>query len=168
MRVFKSSSGKEIKVLGVSQTLIDGVLASVKFPEKPKYKAVTAGGGEEWYEHDLTTLETPEDKAAWAKYEEDTKTANAELYKRMFNMFVLKGTAFEIPNESDWVEEQQFLGIALPTNKFELKVHYLQSEILHTQGDYSDLTIAIMAESGAKEEVVASAQAAFRDQVNKD
>lgn len=165
---YTTASGRKITILSVPPFLLDKVMGAVKYPEAPTYKAVTAGGEEELHYHDETTVVTDEEKAAWEKYKRDLENAKLRENELMMNAMFLKGIDVDMSGEhfTDWIEEQEFLGIELPTSKPALKVHYITTEILSDLNDLSKIMGLIMQSSGVAEEVVDAALNSFQGAVS--
>lgn len=165
---YTTSNGHTVTIQAVPPFLLDKVLGSVKYPDPPTYEAVTAGGEKEIHEHDDTTVQTDEEKAALAKYKRDLANAKLHENEMMMNAMFLKGIEVDMDSVSfqDWVDEQEFLGIELPKGKPALKVHYISTEILGDLNDLTKIMGLIMSKSGVAEEVVAAALNSFQNSVS--
>lgn len=165
---YTTSNGVVVEIKSVPPYLLDQLFQQINYPIKPTYSTVTAGGEKEVFEHDETTLETPEDKAIWAKYQAEQAAAELQENELMMNVMLLKGINVDTENGHyhDWLEEQAFLGIKLPESKPALKVQYIKTEVLANPEDIAQLMTLIMAQSGVSEEVVKSATDSFQSAVS--
>lgn len=106
----------------------------------PTYMVPTVGGGEQGpFPLDEESLDVPGDKektklnyaqwdahkAALARLDE----AQAEQYARARLLYGIDWSSVEIPND-DWLELQEMVGIKIPENEIERKLHYLLTEVL--------------------------------------
>jgi len=165
---YTTASGITIKIRGVPQMLLDKIRRSVKTPEPPKYKAVTVAGVEEWHDHDETTLETEdiletsENKRAWFQYKASIAEADDLIKDRIQKAIILRGIVVDMPESSDWLEEQQFLGITIPTDERELYIHYIQTEVIGYAQDFANVMELIMAQTGVPDAQLAEVRESFR------
>jgi len=155
-------NGHKLTLLPVSPFLVDKAMATVNVagPEPPTYTAVTAAGVEEVHPHDETTLETDEDRRAWAEYLEQKRAAEQARQESLIRILFVKGIEVNIP-KNGWVEEQQFFGIDVPKNPLELKVHFISTEVLHSLDDMLALMGDIMELSGVSREAIEVASESF-------
>jgi hypothetical protein len=164
--VFTTSHGYKLHIHSIPQMLIDKVRNSVQMPDPPTYDATLASGEVIKLPHDLTTLETDDEKYLWQQYEASVKEAQKLSSKRMTDTLILKGIEkIDLPEDNTWREDQEYLGIVIPTNERELYVHYVSTEILYTAEDFYNLSEMIMRSTGVSEEKLAEAQASFRSQM---
>lgn len=167
MKTFVSSNGKELKVWGVTRSVIDNILNSAEYPPKPTYTAVTASGVEEVHNHDETTLATEQDKSAWEAWKVEYAKVDSKVYRHILDAFLLVGCEVDMSNIDQWVKLQVFLGIKIPENEFELQRNFIESTYLPTSDDLINLTTMLMSASGADEEAVAAAKRSFRGEEQK-
>lgn len=164
MKNFTTSRGITIEFLPIP-TLLEKLQAQHKTPEPPTYEIKAATGVTERHAHDETTLESDEDKAAWADYQERLKTATNQFNLALMRLVMLRGIKVELPEGNAWVEEQEFIGLTVPTEPTERKLHWLETEVLADRNDYMQVIVGVMEASGVPEEVVSQAEATFRGQV---
>jgi len=157
-------NGYKLKIKSIPPHLMDKASKSIEWPEIPMYETETAGGEIEYHPHDETTLETPEDKKAWADYQTALEKAQDDENERMMKVILLKGIDIELKGKKfeDWKEEQEYLGIELPTSKPALKVHYIETEILGDNEDIIEIMSKVIEASGVSPEVVQDAKESFR------
>lgn len=161
---YTTTSGHKVKIIGVPPFLMDKVSQQTQYPSVPTYTVTTASGVEETHPHDETTLSTDAEKATWSEYVLALETAKLQENEILMNTMFLKGIEVDLdgPDFQDWVAEQRFLGIALPTEKPALKVDYIKSEILGSVEDITKIMSLIMSQSGVSQEVVDQATASFQ------
>jgi hypothetical protein len=128
----------------------------------PTYTITTASGAKETHPHDETTLQTEEDKAAWAAHASAKARMDREFSEGFMRYLLLGGViCAAIPKE--WVEQCTFLGLDLPENAGERKLLYIQMELLPTPADLERAMAAIMAVSGSgSQEMIRTAEDLFR------
>jgi len=165
---FTTSTGVELILKPISPLLAGKVRTSVIWPEKPTYQAKTVSGEIEEHPHDETTLETDEDKAAWLKYLLATAQAEGELNERISKMLFKRGIDYKtlkLPKNESWIAEQEDMGITVPDDPLQRKMHYVETELLASKEEIKSLILRLMAMSGVDEEVIAAAERSFRGEV---
>ncbi len=165
--VFVTKDGNRIPLRRVAPLLMEKVRQSVKLPTPPTYEVETVGGDIEIHVHDETTLETDEDRAAWAAYQTAQAQANGDLMEKILRLLFAKATGDVVPAGDEWIKEQQYLGVDVPDDPLGRKIHYIQTELLTHTGDIMAFMSAAVALTGVDEEVVESAEATFRNQVRQ-
>lgn len=137
-----------------------------KLLDPPTYTTKLPGGGSQTHEYDQEAIDdasTPEeDKKLWEQHLKDVAEFNTDFSEQSMKMILYDGIQCEMPE--DWEEEQRWMGIEIPENKFDLKVHYLQTEVFKTPLDLQNVVQKIMSASmkGVDEEAVAAAMSSFR------
>ncbi len=170
-KFFTTSAGVQIGVQPVPPLLVEKVraaaAASVTVPPVPTYLVELGDGTQVPAEHDATTLETDEEKAAWSAYEKATKERESVAGTKTMELFLIKGTTI-VPPDDDWAAEQAYFGVSVPTDPAGRKLHYIQTELLNTVDDIQGLMAAIVDASGIDPEVVTAAKATFRGGVRQE
>ena len=164
--VFVTATGVELTLKRISPLLLGKITASVEMPSRPTYEAQTVAGEIETHEHNETTLETDEDRAAWQKYLIDSALAQQEVNTRVTLLLFRRGIdyeALELPEDEHWIEEQEALGVEVPTDPLERKIHYMETEAFTSRDEIKRLTVRLMAMTDVPEEVLAAAERSFRD-----
>ncbi len=165
--VFVTKDGNRIPLRRVAPLLMEKVRQSVKLPTPPTYEVETVGGDIEIHIHDETTLESDEDRAAWAAYQTAQAQANNDLMEKILRLLFAKATGDVVPAGDEWIKEQTYLGVEVPDDPLGRKIHYIQTELLTHTGDIMSFMSAAVALTGLDEEVVEAAEATFRNQVRQ-
>lgn len=161
---FTTSTGFKLKLKPVSPYLIQKVQQSLSEPEPPTYEVVTAVGVKEVHKHDSVSIQTAsdEDKLLWVKYLMELQRVNAEINDRVMRLIILRGVETDVP-EYGWDREQEeVLGLKVPKDPSDRKVHYILTEAISTATDIADLVTAVIALSGISQEAVNAARSSFR------
>jgi len=161
---YETRKGVAVRLCLFSPVLQDKVRQSVEFPEVPIYIAKTAGGGKEEHPYTADMIETGDERAMWAEYQAARLAANLLLYDHLGRLALIRGTEIDIPDDG-WDTEQESLGITVPTDPTERKIHYIETEAVESNQDYSELILAILAYQGIQQEDRAAAAVSFPDPV---
>lgn len=167
-RVFVTSMGVEVPLRPISPLLMQRVHASVPLPQPPTYEVEIVGGAKQTFYHDEESVaEDPEAKRLWNQYQDDLAEARALRNTRALRVMLYKGTAMQMPEGDDWIEEHRFLGLDVPDDARELYQYYMETEVLGTAEDVQGLMAAISELMGVKAEDVNAAIDSFRDPVGQ-
>ena len=131
----------------------------------PSYEIELPGGGIEVHNYDEKSIaedSTPQkDKDAWVEYQEQFKLQQAELNQKLMDYMYYEGVDCEVSEE--WKAKQEWLGIDLPDNPFDLKVQYVMTEIVKTpiQAKEASEQIFKLSMKGVDESAIKAAEATF-------
>lgn len=179
---FTNSIGMTFQIVGLSPLEMPRIQASVTYPKKPTYRVETAGGGFEEHEHEVkiipatdsepekvvSTLNTDEDKAAWAAYEEAFAKAESELSERMLRTCLLDGvvlTDVAKENMNRWKRRQELKGIPVSDDPDQLELDFKTSMVGQTPEDFQLLMELILSLTGVGEEDIEKLRRSFPDTV---
>lgn len=177
-----TTGGRRVEMQPVAQRDIEKAVAVVDREFKAKEEPVdppwywsvepdeNGEGGEKvfWDAASVAKDGTEEEKAAWAKHQDTTNRLAKAREARATEIMLLKG----IKNEADkmptpeWVKEQEYWGIELPTDPRKLALEYIQSEVLKTPFDIINATkkVVLLNLNGVvKDEEIAAVEATFQD-----
>jgi hypothetical protein len=184
METITTTAGLELPIQPVSRQLIDKAVARVekRYRERgepldlPTYEVAILGGKSTQREPlDEKSLEAGDEaetarrKTAWAAYQDATGRLAAEKDYLGQKLWLCLGIPVEAP-ENGWREVQEMLGVEIPVDTpeapFELKYHWLTTEILKTPDDFLSAITGVtrLSNAGAiNEEDYAAAVKSFRD-----
>jgi hypothetical protein len=179
MNEYTTSLGKRIEFVPIGP-LLDKLHASQPEVKPPTYTVKTAlGATEEW----PLVEQVPTDDAGWAalieKQDSDENklavmeyrnalTASQAVYsKNLMRLILTRGLKVEIPDGDEWVDDHRFLGLTVPDDPRERRVHYIETEVLATIEDYRNLVHGVFEASEVSEDLIAQFEAAFQRPVEK-
>lgn len=166
-------TGITIRLNPVSPILIGKMNDALQQPPVPRYKVETVAGITEWHDHDESTIaedDTPEEeKQAWVEYKKKIRELDQLRAQRFMDLFMSKGIDFEMPDGDEWAETQELLGVTIPPPEKRLarKIHYLQTEVLTTQDDITEVMQRVMAMTGVGNKALSEARSLFRRSVQR-
>lgn len=171
---YTTKSGYTIRFRTIAPSLIAKVQQSIDEAKKPTYVEERVGGKNEDgtplmiavnVEHDESTLETEEEKQAWADYLRKRDEVDKLRKERIMQLFYLRGIDVDLPNNDEWLEDQRYLGVKdLPdgSDTRGTKLHFLDTEVLASPEDIMEVITAIITLSGVEQEAIEEARAMFR------
>lgn len=138
----------------------------------PTYTVEIAGSTPEkpltqLFQHDETTLTTDEYKAQWAAHKIAIQRLETELAK-IRTEIVLDCLQIELPENTNWMSRQKRHKIKLPEDLYDLRHHYIRTEILKSAEDlYMAMQKIIVASlSGSvDEETIEAGLRTFRNSI---
>lgn len=152
-----------IELKPINPMLLRMAMSAVKIPKRPTYEAKTAGGRVEHHPLDeVSALDNPSDNARWQMYIEEREEAMGERTNASMRATFYYGTVMTPPNNG-WDDEQEMLGIEVPSKPELRKAHYLMSTL--TVADMNGLMRAITRNMGISEEGIEAAEDSFRGPV---
>lgn len=164
----KTPQGQEIKVVPVAMLLIEEVRLAgqktVEVPPIPTYPVELPDGTILTYEHDEKSIETPEEKEAWSKYQAALQKQTQTASLKVMDLLFAKGVELDddLLLHGEWREDQEFLGVKIPTHKLSLKLHYLRTEVLTSPSAITEGLAEIMEASGIDKSLVQAARNTFQ------
>lgn len=167
--VFVTSTGFTLKLKPVSPFLIQKVQTSMPEPPAPTYTVTTAAGNVETHTHDAESIkDAPDtDKEAWVKYITELRAQQSEVNDRLVRLIILRGIESDVP-EYGWDRAQEDLGVTVPKDPNERKVHYILTETIGTAEDMANLITNVIALSGVNQEAVEAARSTFRNSLRRN
>lgn len=181
-RPYTASSGLKVILTGLPPLVPQRIDASVEYPDKPSYSVETASGDIETYEHDETSLETPEDKEAWAAYVEGMNAAETDLTERLLYAVLLECVELEDYEDLfyEWKTKQELIPLPLAEAKDpederavkkaeqENKFHFMQIEVFRDADDIGEILTIVMGLTGVSVEDLASARDSFPSEMESE
>lgn len=136
----------------------------------PTYTVELAGTkSTQTFEHDETTLKTDEDREMWAKHVDALSRYTIEL-NELRTEIVLDCIKVELPEDTKWMDRQKRHHVKLPTDPYELRHHYIRTQVLRSVEDiYLAMQKVIVASlSGSVDEAAIEASLkTFRDTIQQ-
>lgn len=177
MNAFVTSTGAELELRPIPLIALQMIRTKARKDalqqgeplDPPTYEAITALGEKERHPHDLSTLETDEDREAWEAYQVAEGRLQAEVSSRTIRLVLTRGIALDPPSKADLARWED-LGVEISEDPRERLTEYLQLEYLNTPGDIKRLVLAVLSLSmeGAPKEQVDAIQDLFRRSVEGD
>ena len=168
MTSFITSRGIELAFKPIPQMLIDRVQRTHKLPDPPTYEVKSVTGVTETHYHDETTLETDDDRAAWAAYIAARDAELVEANRAFMRLVFLRGVECAMPGDDTWEREQALMGIDVPIDAIEKRLHYLETEVVATVQDADVIVRGVLEASGVPQEALAQAEDTFRHSPRRD
>ena len=168
---FVTSQGRDIRILPVSQvtiarirqSLVDEYIAKGAVLNPPKYTVKDVAGTEQEFYHNESTIESqPEAKQDWYAYVKDTTDLDNAIKDKVTKYMYMHGMVVPEDSTPEWLEEQQWLGLAIPENRLDAKFNYILDCVLVTNEDKTGAMLQIIRVSGVKSEVLQAVEDSFR------
>lgn len=176
-----TTAGRRVEFQPVAQRDIEKAVAVIEREFKargepldpPWYYSIepddNGNGGEKvfWDAASVAKDGTVEDKEAWVKYQDAVTRLAFARDLRATEVMLLRGIKNEVDKRPtpEWIKEQEYWGIELPSDPRKLQLEYIDSEILIAPIDKIAATkkVALLNLNGvASEEDIASVEATFQ------
>lgn len=179
---YTTSKGTKIELRPISLMLINKIESGVRKEYEargepvmpPTYEVEVAGGGKIVQYHDETTLvvegddeKTAANREAWNKHLLALAKMRNEVRDAQ-TAVILEGIIFEMP--TGWEERHRRLHVEVPEDPTDKRLHYIQTELLVTPEELTNVIgeIMILSSAGAaKEEDIAAARRTFRNKLGQ-
>lgn len=128
---FETRNGIKVILRGMPPLIPQMVANSVPMPDPPTYSVPTADGGEEIWEHDESTLSTPEDRAEWDAYLEAKNKAETDVTEKLLRAILIESVKLDVSEEqvAVWKRKQELIGLPVPADDEELMLHFKEVEV---------------------------------------
>lgn len=160
-KTYQTSRGYDVPILAVSTFLLQRVMGTYPQPEPPTYTSKTVAG-EQTFPHTAETLETDEDKAAWAAYQQAKHAVEIERFRAIMRLLLTQGMKLPPPTP-EWESQMRGMRIPIPEDEFEKYMLWIETEIVGGVADMIGLLMAVMrASNDIPEEAISAVEADFR------
>lgn len=175
-RLFITSKGVALHLVGVSPLLIAKLQTSGEMPEVPTRKVMLdfGGDGEESsndYQIEVLSeddLQDDEEKKLWAEYIAKRDALLTKRNDKFLKAIFAKGVIVDMSRIDLWKEEMAYFEIPVPEHPLDQKVEYIQTEALSNTTDMIEIITGVLGESGIPEEDLAEVRAMFQRSVRRD
>ena len=167
---YTTERGVTVNVVPIPM-LLDEIRKATPGPDQPTYTEHIAGGAEQEVvisDADARTWqkENPESWAehaeAWEAYELERDAAQSLLNDRISQAVYKRAVIVDLPKNDDWIADQAELGLTVPDNPRERRVHYIKTEVIGGMKDVLRMT-AMANGADLSEEALSIAEDSFRD-----
>jgi len=170
-----TSTGNELRLVPMSAYKIAAIQQSIKFPECPTYEVETVTGEKVSFKHTKDTMkdgvlvkgtvETEEEKIAFAAYETEYAKSASTVNERMTKAILRDCVIVNIPDDDTWKKKQERDGIVIPEDEDELKIHYITTELLGNVVDLLAIRNQVTSMSTIDAEFLQQAEELFCSQM---
>lgn len=138
--------------------------------DPPRY-LIESDAGDTWADYDLESIKegTEEEQEAWDKHIDALIRLKDEKDDLDTKIMCMKGIK-NVPEDDAWEKWQESLGIEIPEDPTEKRIHWCQTVLLKTTRDVFGLTTQIYMLSGTgavSEEEIRAAEGLFQDKMQE-
>lgn len=165
---YTTSTGATVKFLGVSPTFIDKLQNAGTLPEIPVRKYMTEFGEEQTEPMTEEEPKSPEEQAEWDAYVEKRDAILDRRNQNFIRAIFAKGVEVDESHVEEWKQEQEEIwGLEVPTNKVDLKVEYIQNELVGNAEDIINIITGVLGKTGIPEEAMTEVREMFRSSLRR-
>jgi hypothetical protein len=167
------TSNGEVLILNSISPLFIAKLQSVgTLPDVPtrKVKLELDGLEDTYQEEELSEedLQDADEQRRWKEYVEERDTVLTKRNTGFMKAIFAKGVTVDLNNLDAWKEEQEFYGLEIPSHPTDLKVEYLQTEIVTSTEDMVGIITGVLGKSGIPQEELESVRSMFRGSIRRN
>ena len=163
---YTTKSGVTVILTGMPPLVPQQIANSVEMPSVPTYEVPTADGGVEIWEHDETTLQTDDEKAAWAKYLAEKEEAETIVTERLLKAILLEAVEVKETGQLErWKKKQKLIGLDVPEDQDELLLYFKENEVYHDLQAIEFVMNQVLELTGVSREEIASMKDSFPDRL---
>lgn len=167
---YVTAKGIKVRFIGVNPTLIDKLNNAGTLPDVPTREIGVPELGDVQKEPlSADDLQNEEERNLWKEY---VTKRDAVLQKRNDNF--LKAVFFhgiEIDDSTldEWkIEQEEVWGLEVPNNRVDLKVDYINSEIIGNAEDLGNIIAGVLGKAGVPKDQLEEMRATFRGAIRGD
>jgi len=172
---YTTERGVTVNVMPIP-LLLDEIRKATPTPAQPTYTETLAGGAKQevkisdaealvWQEKDPETWKEHAEK--WATFEQERDAAQSLLNERIWKAVMKRAIVVDLPKDDDWIAEQAELGITVPENPRERRIHYIRTEVVGGLKDSIKMT-AIANGADITEEALSLMESSFRNNLARE
>ncbi|MFA5322357.1 MAG: hypothetical protein WC373_06745 [Smithella sp.] len=132
---YETSLGFVLTLKPLSPDILAAIREQVKFPDPPTYENELLGGGKETIFHTEETIETEEEKTAWAEYLKEFHKARTLFYEKKLRAIFRRCIIIDLPDDNEWKDLLIEDGIKIPDSPAELKYLFITTQTLGSVTD---------------------------------
>lgn len=164
-----TSTGAKVETVSVSPMLIQKTQTQGTPPAVPYRENATAFGEAEKEELTKDDLRNDEEKARWKEYIFAMDALNTKRNEDLLRVIFAKGVKVDEAKMEEWKREQvEDWGFDVPSNKIDLKVEYVQTDLIGGPEDMVNIMLDVMGKSGIPEKELENVRTMFRSSIRRD
>ena len=170
---YKTERGITIQVVPIPM-LLDELQRNYPDIPAPTYTETIAGGGTQTVtitETDamIAAAENPEwwgqHKPAWEAYQKAVAERSVKVNEAVWRAICLRAIQIDLPVDESWIDDHRSLGMAIPDNQKERRLHYIRTEVVGGPRDMIRIT-GMAAGVNIDEEALERVEGSFRGQLS--
>ena len=169
--VYLTANGTELVLNSISPLFIAKLQSVGTLPDIPTRKVkLDLDGLEPTYQEEPLSeedLQTVEEERIWAKYVEERDAVLTRRNTGFMKAIFAKGVSVDLDHLDAWKEEQEYFGLEIPEHPTDLKVEYIQTEVITSTDDMIGVITGVLGRSGVPQEELESVRAMFRDSIRR-
>lgn len=172
-KIYETDAGAQLILKTVSPLFLKKLQATGTMPDVPirKVKLDLDGFETTYQEEPLSAddLQDADEERRWKAYVDERDVILEKRQDRFMKAVFDKGTELigGMTEIETWKEDLEYYELPVPTNPRDIKVEYIQSEIVKTAEDMVGIVTGVLAESGVPPEEVENMRAMFRGSIRR-
>lgn len=169
--IYETENGHKLILNSISPLFIAKLQSIGTLPDVPTRKVMLELDGlEPTYQIEELSqddLQDEEEERRWKEYVKERDEVLAKRNTGFMKAIFAKGVTVELGNLEEWKAEQEYFGLEIPTHPTDLKVEYIQTEVVGSAEDMVGVITGVLGKSGVPQEELESVRAMFRSSIRR-
>lgn len=168
---YVTENGTVLILNGISPLFIAKLQSVGTLPDVPvrKVKLELDGLEDTFQEEPLSEedLQDDDERRRWKAYVEERDEVLTRRNNGFMKAVFAKGVTVDLANLEAWREDQEYYGLTVPTHPTDLKVEYIQTEVVTNAEDMVGIITGVLGKSGIPQEELESVRSMFRGSLRR-
>lgn len=169
--IYETENGTKVILNSVSPLFIQKLQSAGTLPDVPTRQVkLDLDGFEPTFQTEHLSegdLQTAEEEKQWKEYVEERDAVLSKRQNNFMKAIFDKGTTIDIGDIEAWKEDLLYYELPIPTNPRDMKVEYIQTEVVKSADDMVGIITGVLGKSGVPQEELESVRASFRDSIRR-
>jgi hypothetical protein len=169
--IYQTENGKQVILNSISPLFIAKLQSAGTLPEIPTRQVkLDLDGFEPTFQIERLSaedLQDAEEQEKWRVYEEERDAVLAKRNTGFMKAIFAKGVTVDLTHLDEWKEEQVYYGLEVPLHPTDLKVEYIQTEVVESAEDMVGIITGVLGKSGIPQEELEAVRSQFRNSIRR-
>lgn len=167
--IYITSKGKKVRLIGLNPARLEKLQNAGNMPPVPFRLLETDFGESQKEELTADSLMNDEERKQWQEYIEKRNAIETKRSENVMKYVFHDGIAIDDEIIDEWkVEQEEVWGLEVPNNRIDLKVDYINAEIIGNSEDLGEIMAGVMERTGVSAEALDEVRATFRSDLRRN
>lgn len=166
--IYTTSKGKKVKLIGLNPARLEKLQNAGTMPPVPFRLMETELGESQREELTADSLLTDQERKEWKEYIEKRNAIEARRSENVMKYVFHDGISIDDEILEEWkTEQEEVWGLEVPNNRIDLKVDFINAEIIGNSEDLGEIMAGVMERTGVSAEALDEVRATFRSDLRR-
>lgn len=167
--VITTSKNVQVRLIGVNPARLERLQTAGKMPDRP-FRLIPNDIGEPQKEYlSADDLQTDEEKAQWAEYEEKKQEIEKKRNENVMKYIFTEGFEVDTADIEQWErEEVEEYGLELSESRIQRRMDFINAKVLGTAADLGDIMAGVLERTGLPADMLDEVRNSFRGNVRQN